>query len=74
MCDCIEKSYKGELPEKYHTQLSTTLPIKKGIVARVILKTELTWNAPKRTKPISVIAAFCPICGEAYKDAEATNV
>jgi hypothetical protein len=69
MCDCIEKTNQSDLHKKYHTRLCYTVPLEQGVVPRVIVKTETTFDAPKRTKAISLMASFCPFCGEKYQDA-----
>jgi hypothetical protein len=68
MCDCINETHKSEIRTKYHTDLCITIPLKPGIVSKVIIKTEVAWDAPKRTKPIMLIASYCPFCGEKYQD------
>ena len=32
----------------------------------VVLRTELSFDAPKRTKATALIATFCPFCGVRY--------
>jgi hypothetical protein len=73
MCDCIDKIYKTDLVSKYHTRLCVTIPLEPGVVSKVIIRTEKTYDAPRGTRPFSIIASHCPFCGEKYQDAVKTE-
>jgi hypothetical protein len=68
MCDCIHKTNQSDLAKKYHTRLCYTIPLEPGVVPKVIIGTETTFDAPKRTKAITLMASYCPFCGEKYLD------
>jgi hypothetical protein len=69
MCDCIKLTHEnGKLVREYHTRLCVTVPLEPGAVSRVILRTENTFDAPKRNKPVTLIASYCPFCGKKYQD------
>jgi hypothetical protein len=71
MCNCIKLTQdKGELVKKHHTRICVTIPFDPSEVSRVVLKTEKTFDAPRGTKAVTLIASYCPFCGEKYQDLE----
>jgi len=67
MCDCIKQACK--LLASRHTEVVITIPLVRGAVSRMLIATQKTHDAPRRTKPVSLVATFCPVCGEKYADA-----
>lgn len=58
-CKCVAKV--DALLKERHTRVVTTLF--GGLVG---VRSEVTDDAPKRTKAVSIIASFCPFCGKEY--------
>lgn len=71
MCECIDII---ELKHPEH-RVNCTLAFREGEVSRPIISLirNDTWNPEKRRNRVgSVLATFCPFCGERYaKDADA---
>jgi hypothetical protein len=44
----------------------TTIPLMRGSVARMIIATEKAAGAPRGTRHVTLVATFCPVCGEKY--------
>jgi hypothetical protein len=58
-CKCVDEANKALKPR--HTHVVTT--VFSGMVG---IRTELNYDAPKRTRAVSLIATFCPFCGVRY--------
>ena len=65
-CRCIAKADRA-LATK-HTRVVTTFALagRDARPAMVVLATELVADAPRRTRPVSLVASFCPLCGKEY--------
>jgi len=74
MCDCIE-TVNGLL-KQYNTELDIPILLSFNVdktrstmsAGRVAIKTRKA-DKQKRGQPKNIIPAFCPFCGEEYKDA-----
>lgn len=64
MCDCIRTTNES-LRAKYNTELVTTISFVEGQPSRVAVGTEKA-DSSIRGKPITLVATFCPFCGEKY--------
>ncbi len=65
-CRCVATA--DRLLKPRHTQVDVTL-----FTGMVAVRTSLTHDAPRRTKPVTVIATFCPFCGVRYPGTEETE-
>lgn len=65
-CRCIAKMNRA-LARK-HTRLVATFATggRNGLPSMAVLATELVADAPRRTRPISLVSSFCPFCGKEY--------
>lgn len=63
MCDCIKNTDESLLG--YNTALNLALSIKDGVPNRVIISTRKI-DAKIRKGPITLVASYCPFCGERY--------
>lgn len=63
MCDCI--SLVNEQLKKHNTLLNVTFPFSMTGDMRVVLST-VKYDDKKRGRPKTMIASYCPICGEKY--------
>ena len=68
MCNCIETVNK-DIAEKFNSALRSTIPLTATGVARIILATEKA-DPRKHGKAVTLVASFCPICGEKYQAAQ----
>ena len=70
MCDCIEEVNAKFVEMGKNTQLDIpiSISVEKGIasVSTVRIATRKL-DTSKREKPISLVAGFCPFCGEEYE-------
>ena len=65
MCNCIKITNDG-LREKYNSYVNTTISLTGG-PQMVVLATEKD-DTTKRGKPITLVATYCPFCGEKYPE------
>jgi len=59
-CDCIDKIDK--LLVERHTEIVTPLTL-NGEPLRTVVATTLTVNAPRRARPVVMVASYCPLGG-----------
>jgi len=65
-CKCVDMADKALAA--YHSCVVTTL-----FTGMVGVCTELVPGAPKRARPVSLIATFCPFCGVRYPGTDTTT-
>jgi hypothetical protein len=65
-CKCLQKITKAL--EAKHTRICVSIPLQRGMRIRAVVDTNLTPDAPRGSKPITLIASYCPFCGQEYKD------
>ncbi len=70
MCDCITLTNKALEP--YNTQVECIFNLfDKTLPSSMVVISTMKKDAGKRGKPKTLVAAFCPLCGEKYElDAE----
>lgn len=64
MCNCIEKF--NEHLKEFNTEVHLPFWSRSGILAPFVETRKI--DSGKRGKPRSVIATYCPFCGEKYAD------
>lgn len=65
MCDCIKETNESLKEVDSNSQLSLAMSIKVGIPDRVIISTYKI-DRQKKKGPITLVASYCPFCGEKY--------
>lgn len=72
MCDCLKQTNAVLHEQKPNHTISATMPWRKGDISKVIILAPRDIYAPKGTArdPISIIANYCPFCGEKYPEKE----
>jgi len=65
-CRCVATA--DRLLKPRHTQVDTNL-----FTGMVAVRTSLRHDAPKRTRPVTLIATFCPFCGVRYPGTDTTT-
>lgn len=76
MCECITQTNEALEKQGLNTMINTPIMWnKKGIVEtpRVLIET-VKRDPSKREKPINLLAAYCPFCGQPYEQPEAPQV
>ena len=66
MCDCIEICNKALRESGRNTELELPMYLDNRPL-RVFIKTQ-KMDSKKRLGPVSLTAAYCPFCGEAYPE------
>ncbi len=64
MCDCLELTNKTLADQGFNTFVDHTLPFFGGVAQAVLHTSKIDEN--KRGKPMTMIASYCPFCGEKY--------
>lgn len=65
MCECIDR-VQASLKQANMPGLSFTIPLRAGVVSRVVLEQA---KREKGQKKGCLLASYCPFCGEQYQDA-----
>jgi hypothetical protein len=69
MCDCIKRI--NEYLEPKNTQVTPTIAVSGNTFQFLGVRIETQKiDTSKRGKPVSLIAAYCPFCGQKYEQEE----
>jgi hypothetical protein len=60
-CTCIQEV--NEQLAKDNLQLSTTIPLRVGVPARIVIPVEKL-DSKKKAHKITLTGSFCPFCGQ----------
>lgn len=67
MCNCIEMLDKQLDDPARNTLLDTALNISNPLMPPVMMKIAVVKrDTRRRTKPVNLLATYCPVCGEKY--------
>lgn len=67
MCNCIQELDKQLDDPERNTALDTALNFSNPLMPAVMMKIAVVKrDTRRRTKPVNLLATYCPVCGEKY--------